>query len=745
MNWVQSAWTLIAGMSLALGLVQLLVWARRRSERQYLVYAIVAIGTAGGALAELRQLMSRTPEEFAHALRLTHISMDTALLCMPWFVRVRFGVGRSWLLWSATGLRLLVLVVSLVSAMTINLAQLSVHQVSLPGGVSVAMPVGHFNPWVLPAHLNLLLMLVFFAEALAELRRRGDAEEYRSGLRVCGSLIVFILLAGGQTMLVTYGVAQMPFLITPPFLLPILLLSYELSADLLSSRLARARLWQSELLLRESEERWELAGETVGIAPWSWYADANELRMSVRARELFGLERNGVVSLEHWSRLVHPEDTERIQRDVAQSMLEGDTFERDYRVLLPSGVVRWITTRGRIERDLDGKVSSMHGVSLDVTRVRQADEKFRVALESAPDAMFLVDEEGRIRLANARASGIFGYSKDQLLDMSLAALVPGWQHLPERRRRSSPPPGGIERRARVRELSGRRSDGTPVPVELAVDAVEGCLLLASVGDITERRNAEQERAVQRNELAHLSRVAVLGEMSASLAHELNQPLTAIVSNAQAALRFLDGGPEQQQELRETLGDIAASGTRAGEVIRRLRAMLKKEEAQRVPLDVNQLIHDVLHLYRSDLINRGVNVRFELDHGLPAVLGDRVQLQQVLLNLVINACDAMSELPGERRLCVCSRRLVGNEVEFAVCDVGPGIASDRFEQVFEPFVTSKSAGMGLGLSVCKTIVKSHGGRIWAANNNNAPGASFHVSLAAMSQQPVPPLAAELDRS
>jgi C4-dicarboxylate-specific signal transduction histidine kinase len=191
--------------------------------------------------------------------------------------------------------------------------------------------------------------------------------------------------------------------------------------------------------------------------------------------------------------------------------------------------------------------------------------------------------------------------------------------------------------------------------------------------------------------------------------------------------------------------VAASGARAGEVIRRLRAMLKKEEAQRAPVDVNQLINDVLQLYRTDLVNRGVSVRLELDHGLPAVLGDRVQLQQVLLNLVINACDAMSELPGERRLCVCSRRLVGNEVEFAVCDVGPGIASDRLEQVFEPFVTSKSAGMGLGLSVCKTIVKSHGGRIWAANNHDAPGASFHVSLAAMSQQPVPPLAAELDRS
>jgi two-component system sensor kinase FixL len=298
----------------------------------------------------------------------------------------------------------------------------------------------------------------------------------------------------------------------------------------------------------------------------------------------------------------------------------------------------------------------------------------------------------------------------------------------------------------VREVVGRRRDGQPVPVELALNAVEGGLLLASVSDITERRNAEQESAQQRTELAHLSRVAVLGEMSASLAHELNQPLTAIVSNAQAALRFLDGGPEQRAELHDTLRDIAASGTRAGDVIRRLRALLKKEEAQRLPLDVNQLISDVLQLYRSDLISRGVSVRFELEHGLPAVLGDRVQLQQVLLNLVINACDAMSSLPGERRLCVCSRRLDGDQVEFAVCAIGPGIAPERLDQVFEPFVTTKATGMGLGLSVCKTIVKSHGGRIWAANNAPGPGASFHVALAAMRESQAPlRAAAELDRS
>jgi two-component system sensor kinase FixL len=269
-------------------------------------------------------------------------------------------------------------------------------------------------------------------------------------------------------------------------------------------------------------------------------------------------------------------------------------------------------------------------------------------------------------------------------------------------------------------------------------------VLASVSDITERLLSEHESAQQRTELAHLSRVAMIGEMSASLAHELNQPLTAIVSNSQAAMRVLTAGREYEHELRETLADIAASGARAGDVIRRLRAMLKKEESDRSPVDINQLISEVMQLYRSDLINRGVTVLLLLEKELPVAIGDRVQLQQVLLNLVINACDAMAGLAGERKLTIISRCLGEEEVEFSVWDIGPGLATASLEEVFEPFITTKSDGMGLGLSVCKTIVKSHGGRIWA-EQNDGPGASFHVALPAQMRGAHAPSAAsaELD--
>lgn len=745
MNWIETTWMLLAGMSLALGMVQIVAWLQRRDAREHLIYGVFALAAAFGTTIELKMLMAPSPEAYARALRLIHLGFGTALLCMPWFVFVRFHAGRRWLLYSATALRLVVLGMSVATTATINLASLHLQELEL-GGVPVAAPLGSFTWRVLPAHLNLLFMLAYFVDVLRELRRRGDADEFRRGLRICGSMIVFILLSGGQTIAVTYALVVMPYLVSPAFVLPILVLAYELGTDQSRARQAVARLDQSESRLRESEERWEVAAQIAGIAPWSWYAATGELSLSPKAREMFGITTEGPTRIEDWMSRVHPEDAERVDRDVQGTMAAQARFERNYRMLMPDGRVRWIGSRGRVDRDASGQVTAMHGVSFDLTEMRQVDAMFRAALEAAPNAIFLIDESGRIQLANARASRLFGYGNDEMHLMPFGLLVPDWVHRPERRRRNMGSPTGAERRSRTRELHALRRGGDRMPVELDLRSLESGLVMASVSDITERRNAEQESAQQRTELAHLSRVAVLGEMSASLAHELNQPLTAILSNAQAAMRFLDSGPELQGELRETLQDIAASGMRAGDVIRRLRAMLKKEEMQRMPLDVNQLIADVLQLYRTDLINRGVSVHPDLDHGLPAVLGDRVQLQQVLLNLVINACDAMVNLPGERRLCICSRRLAGDEVEFAVCDVGPGIDPERLEVVFEPFVTSKPSGMGLGLSVCKTIVKSHGGRIWANNNGNGTGASFHVALAAMAEQQAPHAeAAELDRT
>jgi two-component system sensor kinase FixL len=247
-------------------------------------------------------------------------------------------------------------------------------------------------------------------------------------------------------------------------------------------------------------------------------------------------------------------------------------------------------------------------------------------------------------------------------------------------------------------------------------------------DITKRKQAELEAASQRNEMAHLSRVTMLGELSGSIAHELNLPLSAILSNAQAGQRVLANGHADLTELQEILNDIVSEDKRAGEVIRHLRLWLKKGEVHQRSLRINKVVQDVLKLIRSDLVNQKVTVNCELARNLPAVTGDPVQLQQVLLNLVVNACDAMAGCNApERRLIIRTGIENGSSaVIVSVTDRGGSIPEEKMEQIFEPFFTTKAKGMGMGLSVCRTIIAAHRGTLWATNNADC-GATFHFSL------------------
>jgi two-component system, LuxR family, sensor kinase FixL len=251
-------------------------------------------------------------------------------------------------------------------------------------------------------------------------------------------------------------------------------------------------------------------------------------------------------------------------------------------------------------------------------------------------------------------------------------------------------------------------------------------------DITKRKQAEEQTAHQRNEIAHLSRVTTLGELSGSIAHELSLPLSAILSNAQAAQRVLAHGGADLAEVREILNDIVSEDKRAGEVIQRLRQWLKKGEVQQHSLRINEVVEDVLKLIHDDLINQHVTIDVELGRNLPLVTGDPVQLPQVLLNLVVNACDAMTNCDApERRLLIRTgtetRNGNGNcAVLVSVTDRGGSIPEEKMEQIFEPFFTTKAKGMGLGLSVCHTIIAAHRGKLWATNNADC-GATFHFSL------------------
>jgi signal transduction histidine kinase len=246
-------------------------------------------------------------------------------------------------------------------------------------------------------------------------------------------------------------------------------------------------------------------------------------------------------------------------------------------------------------------------------------------------------------------------------------------------------------------------------------------------DITKRKQAEEQAERHRNEMAHLSRVSTLGELSGSIAHELNLPLSAILTNAQAAQRILANGADLV-EVREILNDIVSEDKRAGEVIHRLRQWLRKGEVQHHSLHINEVVEDVLQLIRSDLINQKVTVDTELARHLPSISGDPVQLQQVLANLVVNACDAMIDCAtSERRLLIRTGIENGSSVvTVSVMDHGTSIPDEKLEQIFEPFFTTKRNGMGLGLSVCRTIITAHQGKLWATNNSDG-GATFYFSL------------------
>jgi C4-dicarboxylate-specific signal transduction histidine kinase len=254
-----------------------------------------------------------------------------------------------------------------------------------------------------------------------------------------------------------------------------------------------------------------------------------------------------------------------------------------------------------------------------------------------------------------------------------------------------------------------------------------------VRDITAQKEAELETQELRNNLQHLTRVNTLGALSGSLAHELNQPLGIILSNAQAAQELLAQEPPDLAEVREILSDIVAADRRAGEVIERLRALLKRGQVSLQPLPLNQVVEEVLHLTRADLIRRGVTVACELAPDLPPVAGDRVQLQQMVLNLILNGADAMADnAPGGRRLHVRTTVHEGR-IRASVQDEGNGLPAD-IDRLFQPFYTTKAEGLGLGLAICWSIVTAHHGRLWAEPSPER-GATFLFEL------PVAPLPAE----
>jgi two-component system, LuxR family, sensor kinase FixL len=512
-------------------------------------------------------------------------------------------------------------------------------------------------------------------------------------------------------------------------LLAVLLLQALLITGLV---IQRARRRKAEAALGESESNVRSIVETTAAVPWE--ADATTWVFTFvgpQAEKLLGYPREKWYEKDFWINHVHPEDRDLAVRTCMERSSEAENFEFEYRMIASSGAPVWIHDIVHCQHS-HGKPVKLRGLLLDVTERRQANEKFRLALEATPSAVVMVEQSGRIVLVNDSAERLFGYTRAELIGSPVRMLVPERLHVAHMAHESAFFSAPSHRGHGLgRELLARRKDGTEFPAEITLNRIltkEGSFVLAAIVDISARRRSEAALREQRRELAHITRISTLGELAASLAHELNQPLTAIRSNAQAAQRFMSlGRPSDFEEVREVLAEIIQDNNRAGEVIRRLRALARKENLEFAPIDLAETLAEASGLLNSDAIMRNVRVRLDLPAGMPAVRGDRIQVQQVALNLLSNAFDAMKACAPEDREVVVELRLGAEaDVVVAVRDRGTGLSGDTLSRVFQSFYTTKRDGLGMGLSISRSIVEAHGGRIWA-ENNAVRGATFYFSL------------------
>jgi PAS domain S-box-containing protein len=489
--------------------------------------------------------------------------------------------------------------------------------------------------------------------------------------------------------------------------------------------------------LRESERKLEAAQRIARVGWWERDFRTNRVSLSEEVRRTFGVDS---VELPHWHErwvnVIHPEDRPKTAAAAAAALNGGPPYDVEYRVVRADGSVRVVHSQGEVIRDEAGRRVRQFGILQDITELRQAErelraseERFRTLVQFSFDVYWETDaqhrftrQEFRESLADAPHPG----SEIGKTRWEVPYLEPdeeAWRkhramldaHLPFRDFEiARPAPDGGKRYV--------STSGLPV-----FDETGRFVGYRGVGrHITERKRAEQELQRAHLQLVHMSRVMTTAELTTSIAHEVNQPLGSIMASVGPCLRWLSAQPPDLGSARGALERIADDADRASRVINRVRALVRREPPRQEEVDVNQIISEVIALTRDQMHSHDVVLQTELAADIKAVRGDRVQLQQVILNLIANAIEALSAIRDRQRQLAVLSIEDGGGVRVEVRDSGPGVAAHTAEQLFEPFYTTKADGIGMGLWICRSIIEAHGGRLWVAPNP-PQGAAFQFSL------------------
>jgi PAS domain S-box-containing protein len=482
---------------------------------------------------------------------------------------------------------------------------------------------------------------------------------------------------------------------------------------------------------KQAQDLFRLAAEGSHLGVWHWDEAAQRISWDRAARNMFGVSADADITIDTFYGAVHPEDLERVKRARRQALELRLPYQIEYRTQRTDGTICWVHSRGRADYDEAGKPLTMSGVVFDITERKQAEELFHLATEASPSGTVLIDHEGRIVLVNTHAEKLFGYARDELVGKNVEILLPERFGTSLESDRANffiaPEPQATGSHAR---LFARRKDGSEVPVEVSVNPVQtphGLVVLANVIDVSARLAAEEVARRIREQVELLGRVSLLGEMTASLAHELNQPLAAIVNNATAAMQYLEQGRLKPEQLQDILNDVVADGRRAFDVMQNVRNAIKKGAAIRGRINLNDLVKATTHMVQPDAAAHLCKIKTSLTADLPPIEGDPIQIQQAVINLVRNAFDAMCDAPPNRRIVEIATDYNGDgAVGVAVRDHGSGISEATRDRLFEQFFTTKDEGLGMGLAIVRSIVEAHGGTI-SAENAQGGGARFHFRL------------------